>query len=73
MEINIHFFKITPRSLLLKIKNVSGKIVQEIKIHILCSVNFFSKMWKNSVERDRPQKTILRMRITCWILNTHNM
>ena len=24
-------------------------------------------MWKNIVERDRPQMTIWRMRIACWI------
>ena len=31
-------------------------------------------MWKNIVERDRPQMTIWRMRIACWIpkaTNTH--
>jgi hypothetical protein len=32
-------------------------------------------MWKNIVERDRPQLTIWRMRIACWIpkaKNTHS-
>jgi len=24
-------------------------------------------MWKNIVERDRPQMTVWRMRIECWI------
>jgi len=24
-------------------------------------------MWKNTVEPDRPQSTIWRMRIACWI------
>ena len=41
-------------------------VVEKIKTHILCSVNFFSfencvvyeKMWKNNVERGRPQITI---------------
>jgi len=31
-------------------------------------------MWKNTVKRSRPQMTIWRMRIACWILkatNTH--
>jgi len=27
-------------------------------------------MWKNIVEPDRPQMTIWRMRITCWIPKT---
>ena len=25
-------------------------------------------MWKNTVERGRPQTTIWRMRVACWIL-----
>jgi hypothetical protein len=49
------------------------KIVEKIKIHILCSVTFFEhravykKRWKNIVERGRPQMTIWRMSIACWI------
>ena len=42
--------------------------------HILCSITFFSEnrtfyeiMWKNIAERGRPQMTIWRMRIACWI------
>ena len=27
----------------------------------------YETMWKNIVEPDRPQVTIWRMRITCWI------
>jgi len=51
-------------------------VVEEIKTHILCSVTlfFFSEnlavyeiMWKNIVERVRPQMTLWRMRIACWI------
>ena len=35
----------------------------------------FEIMWKNVVERGRPQMTIWRMRIVCWIpkaTNTHS-
>jgi hypothetical protein len=35
---------------------------------------FFEIMWKNSVEAVRPQMTVWRMRIACWIpkaTNTH--
>ena len=46
------------------------KVVEKIKTHILCSVAFFFEnqvvyeiMWKNTVEPDRPQMTIWRMRI----------
>jgi len=37
------------------------KVVEKIKTHILCSVNFFDNfavyeiMWKNAVEGGRPQ------------------
>jgi hypothetical protein len=42
------------------------KVVEKIKTHILCPVNFFFSenravceiMWKNVVEPDRPQETI---------------
>jgi hypothetical protein len=43
-------------------KNVSEKVVEKIKTHILCSVNSFSEndavqeiMWKNMVQPDRSQ------------------
>ena len=57
------------------------KVVEKIKTHVLCSVTFFFEnralfeiMWKNIVERDRPQMTIRRTRIACRIpkvTNTH--
>jgi len=38
---------------------------------------FYEIMWKNSVERGRPQLTKRRMRIACWItkatIHTQNM
>ena len=50
------------------------KCVEKIKTHILCSITFFSEncavyeiMKKDIVEPDRPQMTIWRMRIACWI------
>jgi hypothetical protein len=57
------------------------KVVEKIKTHILCSVMFsenravYEKMWKNIVERGRPQMKIWRMRIACWktkATNTHS-
>ena len=55
----------------------SIKVVEKIKTHILYSINFFffeniavnGIMWKNIVEWGRPQMTIWRMLIACWILN----
>ena len=52
------------RSVLLRMRSVSEKVVEKITAHILCS-NFFSPktvsfviMWKNMVEPDRSQMTI---------------
>jgi len=56
--------------------------IEKIEIHILCSIVFFfftenrsvyDIMWKNSVERGRPQKKIWRMVIACWISRATNM
>jgi len=44
-----------------------------MKSHILCSITFFLNravyeiMCKSTVEPDRTQMTIRRMRIACWI------
>jgi hypothetical protein len=53
------------------------KVVQKIKTHNLCSVTFenpavYEITWENIVERGRPQMTIWRMRIACWIPKTTN-
>jgi hypothetical protein len=54
-------------------------VVEEIKALILCSITFFFEnlafceiMWKNIVERGRPQMTIWCMRIACWIPKATN-
>jgi hypothetical protein len=49
------------------------KVVETIKTHILCLIFLFENrtvyqiMWKNIVVPDKPQMTIWRMRIACWI------
>ena len=56
-------------------RNVSDKICRENQnIHFMFNVFFSQKnravceiMWENIVEPDRPQMTIWRMRIACWI------
>jgi len=58
------------------------KFVENIKTQILCAIKifFFNRdvyeiMWKNTVQPDRPQTTIWRMHIICWIpkaTNTHS-
>jgi hypothetical protein len=44
---------------------VSDKVVKENKTHISFFLAVYEKMWKNIVERGRPQMTIWRMRIAC--------
>ena len=72
---------IISRSVPLRMRNVSDKLVEKIKTHILCSVTFFpprklyEMTWKIILERGRPQMTIWRMRIEFWITkakNTHS-
>ena len=51
------------------------RVLQKIKTHILCSITpplpenraVCEIMWKNTVQRCRPQMTIERMRIACWL------
>ena len=71
------------RSVPLRMRNVPDESCTENQnTHFVFSNFFFSfgnralgeKMWKNIVERRRPQMTIWRMCIACWIVkatNTH--
>ena len=50
------------------------KVLEKIKTHTLCTVALKKKkscrheiIWKNTVEPDRPQMTVWRMRIARWI------
>jgi hypothetical protein len=50
------------------------KVVEKIKAHILCWINFFpihcavyEIIWKNVVQLDRPQLTVWGMHFACWI------
>jgi len=62
-------------------KNVPGKTCRETSKHTFCvQLLFFENyavyetMWKNFVERGRPQMAVWRMRIACLIpkaTNTH--
>jgi hypothetical protein len=57
------------------------KVVGKVKTHFMfnnfCStVVIYKIMWENSIEPDRPQMTIWRMRFTCWVTkakNTHTL
>ena len=68
------------RSFLLGIKKIfRTNVVEKPETHILCSIIFFPEnhvaneiMWKNVVERGRPQTRVWRMRIACWISKVTN-
>jgi len=61
------------------------KIVEQIKTHILYTVTppppenhaIYGIMWKSILEPGRPDETIWRMRISCWVTkattHTQNM
>jgi hypothetical protein len=72
MRINIPFWSYLAQ-FFLEWELFQTRVVEEIKTHFMfCNFFFFENravfeiMWKN-VERDRPQMTIWRMRIACWI------
>jgi hypothetical protein len=55
------------------------QFVEKIKTRVLCLKTFLSEnravckeVWKNIVEPGRPQMTMRRMRVACWILKTTN-
>ena len=66
-------FLIISRWILLRMRNVSDRVLDKIETHILCSITFFEDrvfygiMWVSLVEPDRPQMTTRHVRITCWI------
>ena len=68
------------RSVLLRTRNVSDKIcTNNYNTHFVLKfcfrkiMPFLRIMWKNRVEPDRPQMTIWRMRIGCWIPKAKNL
>jgi hypothetical protein len=56
------------------------EVVEKIESHMLCSITLFKEnravyeiMRKNIVQPDRPEVTVRRMRIACWILKATNI
>jgi hypothetical protein len=72
-------FLIVSRSFLLRVRNVSDKVVEKIKTFILILVTFFENpavygtMWKDTVQPGRSQIIIWCMRIECCILKAKNV
>ena len=79
MQTNIHFMIIS-RSFILRMRNIWDKMWRKSKRTFLYSITLFSPknlsvieiMWENIVEPVRPQMTIWRMRIACWIPKATN-
>jgi len=76
-----YIFLIISRSFLLRMKNVSDKLCSENQnAHFMFSNIFFfencaiyEKMWKNIIDRGRPQMTTWHMSIACWIPKATNI
>ena len=78
MKTNIHFLSYLAHFFLER-KLLQTSVVEKLATHILCPLIFFFEnrdvyriTWKNIVESDRVQKTIWRMRISCWIPKARN-
>ena len=74
MKTNIHFLSYFPQFaqfLDWKMFQIVG--VEKLETHVLFSITFFENravyeiIWKRIVQQGRPQMTIWRMRIACWI------
>ena len=73
-------FMIISRSVILGMRNVSEKSYREnqkkhFMFYNLKKKSHYEITWKNIAEAGRPQMTIWRMRIACWVLkakNTHS-
>ena len=76
-------FLIISRSVLLRKRKVPDRSFRgNQNMHFISSNTFFENcyvyeiMWKNIVQRGRPQMTTWRMRIACWItkaIHTHTL
>ena len=73
-----HTFMVISRPVLLIMRNVSDKICREYQNTHFMFNNIFSEnrtayeiLWKNIVKRGRPQMTIWRTRIACWITKAY--
>ena len=79
MKINIHFWSYLTQ-LFFELEMLQTKVVGKIKAQIcfqrlphppkICAV--YAVIWKNILEQSRPQMTVRRMRISCWIPKATN-
>jgi hypothetical protein len=77
MKTNVYFL-VTSRSVLPRMKNISGKSCRDnqntrfIFLFIFEDSAVYEIMWNNAAQRGSPQMPIWRMRIACWITRTTN-
>ena len=80
MKTNRHFSSYLAQ-LFLEWEMFQIKVVEKTKTQTLCSITFFLNhavyeiTWQNTVQPGRPQMTIWRMCIACWVpkaTNTHS-
>jgi hypothetical protein len=83
VHVGKYTFLIISHSVRLRMRNVSDKSCRGNQnarfilnnIHFFENPAFYGIMWRNMLQPDRPQNTIWRMRIECWIpkaTNTHS-
>ena len=57
-------------------RNVCTKLIEKTKTHFVFSFSenraVYEIMWTNMVKPDRPQMTIWRKRISCWLTKATN-
>ena len=73
----VYTFMTISRPVLLRMRNVSDKSCRKNQNKHFMFGNFYfenhavcERMWENTVESDRPQMIIWRMRVACWITKT---
>jgi len=78
MKIDVHFWSYLAQ-FFLEWKMFQTGVVDKLDVHILCWITFVFlksyRLWDNVeiiLEKGRPQMTIWRMRIACWITKATN-
>jgi len=72
LQEGVNTIMIESRSVILRMRNVSDKVVRIKHIFYVPQLFFeyravYEIMWKNMVKPDRPQMTIWRRGFACWI------
>jgi len=76
MKTDVHFWSYLAQ-FFLELETFQINILEKITTHFVISIFFENRvvyeiMWKNIIDRGRPQMTIWRMRIACWITKVTN-